>query len=87
MAGCQDDNVAVRKRRHSQSVPGFFASYLDVQGGEVAVEVFGVIDVRLPTDWTHHVSDVFVPYSDGKVLLKTTTAHRALTRRERLHLR
>lgn len=65
----------------------YLLAYLDVQGGEVAVEVFGVIDVRLPTDWTHHVSDVFVPYSDGKVLLKTTTAHRALTRRERLHLR
>lgn len=49
--------------------------YLDVQGGEVAVEVLRVIDVRLPADWTHHVSDVFVPHSDGEVLLETATAH------------
>ncbi len=53
--------------------------YLDVQGGEVAVEVFRVVDVGLPADWTHHVSDVFVPDSDGEVLLETTTAHRTLT--------
>lgn len=62
-------------------------SYLDVQGGEVAVEVFGVIDVRLPADWTHHVSDVFVPHCDGEVLLETTTTHRTLARSQRLHLR
>lgn len=49
--------------------------YLDVEGGEVAVEVFWVVDVRLPANWTHHVSDVFVPHSNGEVLLETTTAH------------
>ena len=68
-------------------LPQSLLSYLDVQGGEVAVEVFRVIDVRLPADWTHHVSDVFVPHSDGEVLLETTAAHRALTRCQRLHLR
>lgn len=61
--------------------------YLNVQGGEVAIEVFGVIDVRLPADWTHHISNVFVSYSDGEVLLETTTTHRTLARRQRLHLR
>lgn len=50
-------------------------SHLDVQSGEVAVKMLRVIDVRLPTHWTHHVSDVFVPYSDGEVLLKAATAH------------
>lgn len=54
-------------------------SYLDVQGGEVAVEVFRVVDVRLPADWTHHVSNMFVPYSNSEVLLETATAHRTLT--------
>lgn len=49
--------------------------YLDVQGGKVAVEVFRVVDVRLPADWTYHISDVFVSYSDGEVLLETTTTH------------
>lgn len=61
--------------------------YLDVQGGEVAVEVFGVVDVRLPADGTHHVSDMFVPDGDGEVLLEAPTAHGALTGRQRLHLK
>lgn len=69
--------------RHSKIIRN---AYLDVQGGEVAVEVLGVIDVRLPADGTHHVSDVFVPHSDGEVLLETTTAHGALAGRQRLHL-
>lgn len=50
-------------------------SHLDVQSGEVAVEVLRVIDVWLPTHWTHHVSDVFVPHSNGEVLLKAAAAH------------
>lgn len=49
--------------------------YLNIQCGKVAVEVFRIIDVRLPADRTHHVSDVFVPYSNGEVLLETVTAH------------
>lgn len=49
--------------------------HLDVQCGEVAVEVLWVIDVRLPTHWTHHVSDVFVPHSNCEVLLKAAAAH------------
>lgn len=61
--------------------------YLDVQGGEVAVEVFRVVDVRLPADRTHHVSDVLVSHCDGEVLLETATAHRALTGGQRLHLK
>lgn len=61
--------------------------YLDIQGGEVAVEVFGVVDVRLPADGTHHVSDVLVSHCDGEVLLETATAHRALTGGQRLHLK
>lgn len=50
-------------------------AHLDVQSGEVAVEVLGVIDVWFPTHWTHHVTDVFVPHGDGEVLLKAATAH------------
>lgn len=61
--------------------------YLDVQSGEVAVEVFGVVDVRLPADWTHHISNVFVPHSDGEVLLETAATNRTLARCQRLHLR
>lgn len=34
-----------------------------------------VINIRLPADRTHHVSDVFVSHYDGKVLLETVTAH------------
>lgn len=49
--------------------------------------MLGVINVRLPADGTHHVSDVFVPHYDGKVLLETVAAHRALAGRQRLHLR
>lgn len=63
------------------------SSYLDIQGGEVAVEMFGVINIRLPADRTHHVSDVFVSYSNSEVLLKAAAAHRALARRQGLHLR
>lgn len=62
-------------------------AYLDIKSGEVAIEVFGVIYVRLPADWTHHVPDVFIPYSDGEVLLETAATHRTLARRQRLHLR
>lgn len=49
--------------------------YLYIKGGEVAIEVLRVIDVRLPTDWTHHVPYVFIPHSNCEVLLKAATAH------------
>jgi len=60
--------------------------YLDVQRGEVAVEVLGVVDVGLPAHRAHHVSDVFVAHHDGEVLAEAVAAHRALARRQRLHL-
>lgn len=52
--------------------------YLNVQGREVAVEVLWVVDVRLCTDGTHHVSDVLVPHCYGEMLFETSAAHRAL---------
>lgn len=61
--------------------------YLNVQGREVAVEVLWVVDVRLCADGTHHVSDVLVPHCYGEMLFETSTAHRALARRQGLHLR
>ena len=59
---------------------------LDVQGGEVAVEVLGVVDVGLPAHGAHHVPDVLVAHHDGEVLAEAAAAHRALARRQRLHL-
>jgi len=61
-------------------------TYLDIQGGEIAVKVFGIIDVRFPAHWANHVSDVFVPYNNGEVLLETTTTYGTLARCQRLHL-
>lgn len=49
--------------------------------------MLGVIDVRLPADGTHHVSNVLVPHYDGEVLLEAVTAHGTLAGRQRLHLR
>lgn len=60
--------------------------HLDVQCGEVAVEVLRVVDVRLPAHRAHHVSDVFVPHGDGEVLLEAAAAHRALAGGQGLHL-
>ena len=60
--------------------------HLDVQGGEVTVQVLGVVNVRLLADGTHHVPDVLVPYCHREVLLETVVAHRTLTGGERLHL-
>lgn len=53
--------------------------YLDIQSGEVGVEVLRVIDIRTSTHRTNHLSDVFVSHCDGEVLLEAFTAHRALT--------
>lgn len=60
--------------------------HLDVQRGEVAVQLLGVVDVRFAADGTHHVSDVFVSDGDGEVLPEALVADRALTGRQRLHL-
>lgn len=48
---------------------------LYVQSREVAVKVLRVINVRLSTDRTNHVSDVFVPHCYSEMLLETSTAH------------
>ncbi|KAG9332189.1 hypothetical protein JZ751_015552 [Albula glossodonta] len=58
----------------------------DRPGGEVAVEVLGVVDVGLPADGAHHVPYVLVPHRDGEVLLEAIAANRALTGGQRLHL-
>lgn len=60
--------------------------YLYVQRGKVAVQLFGVIDVWLTADRTHHVSNVFISHSDGEMLPKAVVAHGALTGSQRLHL-
>lgn len=61
--------------------------YLYVQRGKVAVQLFLVVDVRLAAHGTHHVSDVFVSHGDGEVHPEALVAHRALTGRQRLHLK
>lgn len=61
--------------------------YLYVQRGEVAVQLFGVVDVRPAADGTHHVSDVFVSHGDGEVLSEALVTHGALTGSQRLHLK
>ena len=61
--------------------------HLYVQRGEVAVQLFGVVDVRFAADGTHHVSDVFVSHGDGEVLPEALVTHGALTGSQRLHLR
>lgn len=53
--------------------------YLYGQRGKVAVQLFGVVDVRLSADGTHHVSDVFVSHGDGEVHREALVAHGALT--------
>lgn len=60
--------------------------YLYVQRGKVTVELFGVVDVRLAADGTHHVSDVFLFHGDGEVLPEALVAHGALTGSQGLHL-
>lgn len=61
--------------------------YLNVQRGEVAVQLFLVVDVGLAADGTHHVSDVSVSHGDGEVHAEALVTHRALTGSQRLHLR
>lgn len=64
-----------------QTVPQLY-----VQRGKVAVQLFGVIDVWLTADRTHHVSNVFISHSDGEMLPEAVVAHGALTGSQRLHL-
>lgn len=61
-------------------------SDLYVQGGEVTVQLFWVIDVRLWTDRTNHVSDVFVSHRNSEVLREALLTHGALTGSQGLHL-
>lgn len=62
------------------------SAHLNVQRGEVAVQLLGVVDVRLAAHGTHHVSDVFVSHGDGEVDPEAVVAHGALTGGQRLHL-
>lgn len=61
--------------------------YLDVQRGEVAVQLFLLVNVGLAADGTHHVSDVTVSHGDGEVHAEALVTHGALTRSQRLHLK
>lgn len=61
-------------------------AHLDVQRGEVAVQLLGVVDVRLAAHGTHHVPDVLVPHGDSKVDPEAVVTHGALARSQRLHL-
>lgn len=61
--------------------------YLDVQCGEVAVQLLLVVDIGLAAHRTHHVPDVPVPHSNGEVQAEALVAHGALTRSQRLHLK
>lgn len=66
--------------------PSGLRPHLDVQRGEVAVQLLGVVDVGLAAHGTHHVADVFVPDGHGEVLTETLVADGALAGGQRLHL-
>lgn len=61
--------------------------YLNVQCGEIAVQLFLVVDVRLAAHGTHHVSDVPVSHGNGEVHAKALVTHGTLTGSQRLHLK
>lgn len=75
------------RQRSDQLEAPFLSAHLNVQRGEVAVQLLGVVDVRLAAHRTHHVSDVFVSHGDGEVDPEAVVAHRALTGGQRLHLK
>lgn len=56
-----------------------FSVYLYVQGGEVAVHLFLVINIRLTAHRADHVSDVFVSHCDGEMLPEALMTNGALT--------
>lgn len=61
-------------------------AHLDVQRGEVAVQLLRVVDVRLAAHGTDHVPDVLVPHGDGEVDPEALVTHGALAGGQRLHL-